>query len=381
MMGSKKILVPSFDFKPLLGGVANYVHEVCLALKTEHHCEIEILARQLPGCQTYDQSSPFKIHRLTTPDTAFLALPKWTFEIQKIIKATKPDLIFCPLWFPDATAVYLAQKFLKTEIPYFIAVHAMEVVESHKNIKQILRKIALSSLKKKTFQNSTKIFPVSKYTNDLLNNHLQLSQQKTQVINNGVNLDIYKQIPQKPHLKKTLLTVSRIHSYKGMDRVLYAVSDLLKRGLQIEYKIIGTGIDLPRLKKIASDLKIEDSVIFLGPLSQNEIIDHYNQADLFVLLSREELPDVEGFGLVFLEAAACGLPSVGGQSGGIPDAIEDTKSGWLVDPIDQKRINSLLFDLLTHPEKLKHASEFCLNMVKNRTWKQTAHKIAETMNV
>lgn len=381
-MGSKKILVPSFDFKPLLGGVANYVHEVCLSLKNDHNYEIEILARHLPSGQTYDQSSPFKIHRISTPTTAIFALPQWTYEIKKIIKSSKPDAIFCPLWFPDATAVSLSQFFLKTDIPYFIAVHAMEVVESHKNIKQILRKTMLSQLKKQTFLKSKKIFPVSRYTENLLINHLHLPKEKIQVVHNGVNLEVYRKTAVKiTKAKKTLLTVSRLHAYKGVDRVLESVRDLIQKGLQIEYKIIGVGTDLERLKKIASHLKIENHVHFLGALSQKEIVEHYNQADIFILLSREELPDVEGFGLVFLEAAACGLPSVGGNSGGIPDAIENEKSGWLVDPNDQEKINFLLFDLLNHPEKLRRASEFCLETVKNKTWTQTAKKIAEAINV
>ena len=381
-MRNKKILVPSFDFKPLLGGVANYVHEICLALRNDHHFDIEILARELPGCQTYDQDSPFKIHRISSPDTAFLALPKWTFEIQKLCKSLQPDLIFCPLWFPDATAVYLAQLILKTRTPYFIAVHAMEIVESRKDLKQILRKTLLSSLKRHTFLNSKKIFPVSRYSENLLINTLQLPRQQVQVVNNGVNLEIYKK--NKTNIlknKKTLLTVSRLQAYKGLDRVLYAVSDLLKNGLSIEYNIVGAGQDLSRLKKITADLKIEAHVHFLGALPQSEIVAHYNQADLFILLSREELPDVEGFGLVFLEAAACGLPSVGGNSGGIPDAIDDKKSGWLIPPTDQEKINSLLFDLFSHPEKLHQASDFCLQTVKTKTWKQTANKIAEAFHV
>ena len=75
----------------------------------------------------------------------------------------------------------------------------------------------------------------------------------------------------------------------------------------------------------------------------------YSLADLFVLLSREELPDVEGFGLVFLEAAACGLPSVGGRSGGIPEAVDEGRSGWLVDPSDTHEIAATIIDLLQTP--------------------------------
>ena len=120
---------------------------------------------------------------------------------------------------------------------------------------------------------------------------------------------------------------------------------------------------------------------FLGALTQEQIIQHYNAADLFVLLSREELPDVEGFGLVFLEAAACGLPSLGGASGGIPDAIDDKKSGWLVNPTDLPKIEKQLFALLSDPQKLAVSSTYCLQMVKQRSWSQTAQIITGEMRV
>ena len=114
---------------------------------------------------------------------------------------------------------------------------------------------------------------------------------------------------------------------------------------------------------------------FLGRLDLSDIVDLYNVADLFVMLSREEPPDVEGFGLVFLEAGACGLPSVGGRSGGIPDAIEDGTSGWLVDPRDTQDIAATVIDLLQSPDKLERASAFCLSTAPQKNWEQAADRI------
>ncbi len=383
-MGGKKILVPSFDFKPLLGGVAHYTHELLTVLRDEYKCDIQILARQQAESQTYDQLCGMKVHRISTPQTAVLSLPQWTWKILQLKKSFQPDLIFCPLWFPDATATFLAQKIDNNPIPYFIAAHAMEVVDSDKNIKHLFRKNLLQSLKKRTFENSAKIFPVSQYTKALLQQLLSISENKIKVANNGVNLLTYKQSqsPQERFLrnKKSLLTVTRLNPYKGVDMVIKSLPALLKKGIDIDYKVIGKGADLPRLQKLVQDLNLEKTVSFLGPLSQQEIINHYNQADLFLLLSREELPDVEGFGLVFLEAAACGLPSLGGRSGGIPDAIEENKSGWLVEPTDQKLIEQKIENLLTQPQQLQSASAYGLQMVQKRTWSHTAQIIAESIH-
>ena len=112
---------------------------------------------------------------------------------------------------------------------------------------------------------------------------------------------------------------------------------------------MGEGPDRQRLEDLTARLGLQTQVCFLGRLALSDIVELYNLADLFVMLSREEPPDVEGFGLVFLEAAACGLPSVGGRSGGIPDAIEEGKSGWLVDPCNTEEIAATIIDLLKSP--------------------------------
>ena len=117
----------------------------------------------------------------------------------------------------------------------------------------------------------------------------------------------------------------------------------------------------------------------MGRLAFSEIVKLYSLADLFVLLSREELPDVEGFGLVFLEAAACGLPSVGGRSGGIPEAVDEGRSGWLVDPSNPHEIAATIIDLLKSPGKLERASKSCLSQAREASWEQAANTIFEEM--
>lgn len=384
-MGGKKILVPSFDFKPQLGGVAHYAHELLSVLRDEYNCDIQIMARELPGSQTYDQTCGMKVYRFTTPEMAALSLPQWIWHLRKLKKSFQPDLIFCPLWFPDASAASIAQKWDNDTIPYFIAAHGMEVLDSTKNLKHRLRKKILSTLKFNTFQNAQSIFPVSHYTKSLLHELLGLEEKTLQVATNGINLSTYKSAPTSKERffrkQKRLLTVTRLNPYKGVDMVLKSLPTLIQKGIDLEYTVIGKGADLPRLQKITQDLGLQNRVSFLGAVSQQEIIDRYNQADLFLLLSRAELPDVEGFGLVFLEAAACGLPSLGGRSGGIPDAIDDGKSGWLVEPTDQKDIERQLEYLLSNPQELQKASIYGLEMVKKRTWSHTVQKIAERLNV
>lgn len=382
-MNRKKIFVPSFDFKPQLGGVAHYAHEVLHCLHKDWNAEVYILAREAHDASTYDQSSPFHIERVQTPASALLSLPPWIYKSQQLIKKWQPDVLFCPLWFPDAAAIYCLQKMTQSQVPYFIAAHAMELLDGT-SLKQKLRRQLLQQLRKNTLLNASGIFPVSDYTHRILAETLHVPPSLVKTIPNGINTqDFPCRTPYNQRARNPfhLLTVTRLHPYKGVDQVLISIAKLIQKGHSIQYTIIGEGPDLSRLKKLSQSLNISDSVHFLGRQPQKQIVDFYNRSHLFILLSREEPPDVEGFGLVFLEAASCGLPSVGGRSGGIPDAIDNDRSGWLVSPLSQQDISQQLEKLILNPEHLLAASNYCLEMVKNKSWSQAVKTIAESMHV
>lgn len=128
-----------------------------------------------------------------------------------------------------------------------------------------------------------------------------------------------------------LLTVARLdkrEGYKGHDRVIAALPNLIGPGERpITYLIAGVGDDSPRLENLVAELGVKDRVRFLGKVPFDALPDLYRAADLFVLPSTGE-----GFGIVFLEAIACGTPVLGVAAGGAFDALGDGDLGVLVDP-------------------------------------------------
>ncbi|MBY0315004.1 MAG: glycosyltransferase family 4 protein [Bdellovibrionales bacterium] len=380
-MIQKKILIPSYDFKPALGGVANYVHEVATSWAKLGH-KVTVLARTQEGDKAFDEQVPYTVVRIPTPQTAILTLPMFSKNIRWLSETLEPDFIFCPLWFPDGAATYLSR--VKT-IPFFLAAHGSEVFLTKDSLKHTVRTVFLGILQKGVFSSAKKIFAVSNYTKNALHALPGVRPNSVIVANNGVNPDVfYKkhlEFPLEPSLKgkKLLLTVTRLHAYKGVDSVLKALPHVIKNVPDTHYLVVGKGPDRERLEALAKDLGVSAHVTFLGAVSYEQVIDLYNTATLFVLLSREELPDVEGFGLVFLEAAACGLPSLGGHSGGIPDAIDDMRSGWLVDPTSISDIEVKLTNLLSSPQILKSAAEYGLETAPLRTWETTARTILENI--
>jgi phosphatidylinositol alpha-1,6-mannosyltransferase len=143
--------------------------------------------------------------------------------------------------------------------------------------------------------------------------------------------------------KRVLLTVGRLSAkerYKGHDRVIAALPGLRPRFRELAYVVIGDGDDRSRLEALARELGVADVVLFVGQVP-DDLPEHYRMADLFVMPSINE-----GFGIVFLEAMACGLPAVGGDEDGSVDPLSTVKSGRAV-PVE--RIGDAIAHVFEHP--------------------------------
>ena len=384
-MNEKTILIPAYDFKPALGGVANYGHE--LAVQFSKRARVHVVSPKLPGMEEFDQHVPYQVTRIRTPRSALLSFPLFARTLRRLIRLHPPDAVFCPMWFPDGAASRWAMK--EAPVPYFVAAHGTEVFEDFTTVRNSVRTVLVRRLKRRVFRDAEKVFPVSHYTRKAVLEEAGGNDQRVITVNNGVNSMIFKKTALNPNVEaryrpdgeRILLTVTRLYRYKGVDRMLESLPAISRAVPGVKYLVVGEGPDRPRLEELTARLGLQSQVCFLGRLALSEIVELYNLADLFVMLSREEPPDVEGFGLVFLEAAACGLPSVGGRSGGIPDAIEEGKSGWLVDPCNTQEIAATISDLLKSPERLERASEFCLSTAPQKNWERAADRIWEELFV
>jgi glycosyltransferase involved in cell wall biosynthesis len=139
-----------------------------------------------------------------------------------------------------------------------------------------------------------------------------------------------------PATELKLLAVSRLSEadrYKGFDTLLRAVRMGLDRGLALTLEVIGDGNDAERLRSLADSLDIQDSVLFRGSVRDDDLERAYRESHVFVLPSKKE-----GFGIVFMEAMAAGLPCIGGNHGGTPEVIEHGVSGYLIEYGDAEQL-------------------------------------------
>jgi phosphatidylinositol alpha-1,6-mannosyltransferase len=141
--------------------------------------------------------------------------------------------------------------------------------------------------------------------------------------------------------------------------------------------IVGGGPEEERLRNMVRQLELDQHVRFAGSIPNKDTVDYYHASDVFVMPNRQ-MPngDVEGFGLVFLEANACGKPVIGGRSGGTVDAIAHGESGYLVDPTSSAEVASRLIELLQDPAKAARLGEGGrLRVHEQFTWRQTGETL------
>jgi phosphatidylinositol alpha-1,6-mannosyltransferase len=149
--------------------------------------------------------------------------------------------------------------------------------------------------------------------------------------------------------RRNILTIARFDPYKGIDTILRTVAGLKGKYPDLVYHVIGNGKDRTRLAALAASLGVSDCVRFHGRVSDAQKAALLSQCDVFALANRREPGEVEGFGIVFVEAGAYGLPVIAGTDGGTADAVVDGETGLLVDGADEAAVREALVRLLENP--------------------------------
>jgi len=208
-------------------------------------------------------------------------------------------------------------------IPYTAIVHGKEVWEP------------LPPDKRRALQRADRIWVVSRYSRDLASAANDLDPSRVRQLSCCVDGAQFHPGPKPPHLLEryglegatVILTVARLWSgdiYKGVDVTLRALPTIAQAIPTVKYVVIGRGDDRPRLEALATDLGVRDRVVFAGFVADGELPAHYRLADLY------SMPSQEGFGIVYLEAMASGVPVIAGDNDGSADPLMDGKLGWRV---------------------------------------------------
>jgi glycosyltransferase involved in cell wall biosynthesis len=263
----------------------------------------------------------------------------------------RPDLIIATHLHFTVAAYWLKRL---TGIPYWTVAHGIEAWD----IKNPTIKTAL--------QHADLILAVSGYTRDRLLKEQNLNPNKVALLLNTFDSSRFKGAPKPSYLlekhrlkpeQPIILTVARLEKgeqYKGYDKILRVLPQIREKIPTIHYIIVGKGDDRPRIEQLIVRLGLQDSVTLAGFVPDEQLCDYYNLCNVFAMPSKKE-----GFGIVYLEALACGKPVLAGNKDGAIDALCHGELGALVNPDDIKEITEILIKILhsSYPNPLMYQPE------------------------
>jgi len=321
-----------------------------------------VLAPRCEGCEVADAQQPFPTYRV--PSTLLLREFWMMLALPWLIWKHRVTRILSTVWLPCGAISWLVTRFLR--IPYYLSAHGSEILDTQ-NIKNPLKhqvRKRLRWLKLTTLRGARAIFAVSEYTRQLIISQ-GVSPNKVFRIPNGVDSSRFRPMEDVDWVRirhnlggrKVILTLGRLDDYKGHDTVIRALPQVFKEVPQAVYLIVGRGPERRYLERLAEEAEVANHVIFAGYVPNEEVSSYYNACDLFVMVSREDEKDFEGFGLVYLEANACRKPVIGGDSGGVHDAIIHERTGLLVEPQDADAVAQAIIRLLRDPPEAQRLGE------------------------
>jgi phosphatidylinositol alpha-1,6-mannosyltransferase len=193
--------------------------------------------------------------------------------------------------------------------------------------------------------------------------------------------DLREQLALGPE-SKLILSVGRLSERKGFDQVVRALPALRSSGIDAHFALIGIGEDMARLRSLVADLGIGAYTHFLGHVEPDDLPRWYNACDVFAMPNREVAGDTEGFGIVYLEAAACAKPAVAGIAGGTGSAVLHGITGLRVDGTSQKEVETALFSLLADSLTAERLGSNALERVMREfSWGRVADQTAKVSEV
>ncbi len=346
-MTTKNILVITELFLPTKGGTAVWFDEVYRRLGGK---DIHIITADVAGAIEYDKSHPNAIHRLNLKRVPWLKPESLAMYIKLFITSIsvcfkhKIDQIHAGRVLPEGLIAWLTGKlFFK---PVVIYAHGEEITT--------WRQPGKFKVMCFVYRHADAVIANSKFTRDELIK-INVDKNKIKLISPGVNIDRFKpglpfdDLHKKINLsnkQQLILSVGRLSRRKGFDQVIKSIPFLLKKGIDVQYAIIGIGEDKEYLLNLANDNGISDRVHLLGHVEMEDLPRWYNACNIFAMPNREINGDTEGFGMVFLEAGACGKPVVSGMAGGTGAAVLHEQTGLRVDAGLLENVKVALYNLL-----------------------------------
>ena len=337
-------LLVTNDFPPKVGGIQSYLWELWRRLPAD---EFAVLTSPHAEAAAFDAEQPYRVERTREP--WLLPHPWLKRRIDALAEEFGADVVVLD------PALPLGQLGPSLERPYAVVLHGAEVTVPGRlpGSQQLLGRV---------LRGACHVIAAGSYPSAEAD-HAAGRALPTTIVPPGVDTDLFHPLDDEarkaarkrlglPVDGRLVMGISRLVPRKGFDVLLQAVARLSQDRPDLHVGIVGHGRDRTRLEKVAREAGAPAT--FLGRIPFADLPDAYACGDVFAMLARNRWAGLEqeGFGIVFLEAAAGGVPSVAGGSGGVRDAVEDGVTGLVVDdPRDVDAVAEALAALLDDDER------------------------------
>lgn len=374
-----RTLLVTNDFPPRPGGIQSYLHALATRLPAG---SLSVLASTWPDaadadgrCRRFDAAQPFAVHRL--PTTVALPTPAVVRRVRQVARAEGATTV----WFGAAAPLGLmAPALRRAGVERVLAsTHGHEVGWSMlPGARQALHRIG---------RDADVVTTVSRYTRSRIAAALG-ADAALEPLPPGIDATRFRPDPGARATvraryglgeRPVVGCVSRLVRRKGQDVLVAALPALRRRVPGAALLLAGDGPDRDRLRRLAHEHGVADDVVLTGPLDHDDIPAHHAAADVFALPCRTLGGglDVEGLGIVLLEAAACGVPVVAGRSGGAPETVQPGRTGRVTDGRDPAGVAEVLGDLLGDPDAAAAMGAAGRRwMREDWTWESRARRLA-----
>lgn len=347
-----RVLLVTNDFPPRRGGIQSYLGEFVGRLVQAGSHSVTVYAPQWKGADTFDETAAVAGYRVERhPGTLMLPGPAVDARMRRLIAEHGIETVWFGAAAPLALLAPRARQAGATRV--VASTHGHEVGWSMLPVaRSVLRRIG---------DGTDVVTFVSRYTRSRFATAFGPAAS-LEYLPSGVDTDRFRPDPAaRAELRgryrlgerPTVVCLSRLVPRKGQDVLIRALPSIRRRVDGAALVIVGGGPYLQELQKLARECGVADHVTFTGGVPAGELAAHHALADVFAMPCRTRGAgmDVEGLGIVFLEASATGVPVIAGQSGGAPEAVQHNKTGLVVDGRSADKVADAVSELLTDRDR------------------------------
>lgn len=382
-------LLLSQDFFPQFGGAHSWMYEIYRRWPSR----VEVLTRNYPGEASaqaeFDARDHGSLHivrdDITVDEINLLKPSSWRRMLGVAsrllsLRAGRPARIHCLRAFPEGCCALMARARRPGSTRLIVYAHGEEILVARSS-----RQLTL--IARAVYGSADLVIANSRNTVRLVRE--LCPSARVVCVHPGVDVSAFRVDPALarafrarwgwPEDTTIVSTIARMEPRKNQSAVLRAVARLRSAGRRIGYVCAGDGAERESLQRLAHELGIDDRVRFPGALGESEKVLTYAASDIYAMPSIQVGEMIEGFGIVFLEAAAAGIPAISGAIGGQPEAVQSEVTGLIVDGSDSEAMAAALDRLVSDPELRARMGSAARNRAAGFDWSVMAAAVARSV--